>query len=458
MSKGQQLSEQQIEELVKMMQTVKGVAFSNNAVCDMNINVTEAEFNAVYNQLYPSYRNMSTSALFRRLRAACDDANAAASVVTNAKLAFKEAIVRKMIFEKLHYERKDKELAKKCGKLQLSEIRDRERKTVFEIRQQIRAIKDGRAFTASPSLPCPTTIHTPTYPHCSTGIVPPFFPTHTVPNIPTVCPSSQVHPFSPFTPLTTPSPFISSPSSFWKDPLWLKDPSSCYPFTHTWPYGVHTPLWLQQQLQQQQQQQQLQQQALINSPCGGYGVSPFGVGAGVSPYGVSPYGWGVSSCGVSPYGVNPYGCGVSPYGVNPYASMGMGMGMGGMGSMGMGHFGGQWGGQWGRQGHTIPTGLGYRQSSLSQDLDYSDLEDNEWEDNEDLLQHQGGAGVGAGTGADEYENDGFMVPDMSRGNKQDIKQQQEYKQMGMGGIGGMGGMGSFGNGQKKTTKKDTTQK
>jgi hypothetical protein len=57
----------------------------------------------------------------------------------------------------------------------------------------------------------------------------------------------------------------------------------------------------------------------------------------------------------------------------------------------------------------------YRQNypDLLHDYCSEDLDENEWEENEDYL-------------GDEYDNEGIMVPDISRfaGIKQDLKQQE----------------------------------
>jgi len=350
----------------------------------MNMNVTEAEFNAVSNQLYLTYRNLSTPQLWRRLRAACDDANSAACVVTNGKINFKEAVIRKMVFEKLYHERKDKEIGKKCGKLQIAEIKDRERKSLHEIRQQIKAIKEGRSFTpTSPYL----------YSNITTPGVSPAF-SYQVPFCPVSSYGGITHPhIGPLSPLSNIS-YVKDPYTGCRE-SWFKDPSAClrdpYSQIHTSPYGINTPLWIQQQQQQQ---------ALASC-----GVSPYGFGG----FGVSGYG-GYGTHGA--YGTIPH---------QPFGSFGL----------------------WGQSGYPniqsgvtatrpiLPSTLGYRQSDLH-DYYSEDLEDNEWEDNDDLLQHQG----------EDYENDGFMVPDITRilassVGKQELRQQQEFKM-----------------GQKKVTKKE----
>jgi hypothetical protein len=145
-SKNQGIGDQQTEELIKMMQTVKGIAFSNHPVCDMNMNVTEAEFNAISNQLCSIYRTHSTQSLGKKLKSACDEAANAAIGVTTGKQNFKEAVIKKMVFEKLYHERKDKEIGKRTGKAQIAEIRDRERRCLFEMKQQGKAMKEGKAF------------------------------------------------------------------------------------------------------------------------------------------------------------------------------------------------------------------------------------------------------------------------------------------------------------------------
>jgi len=148
-SKGQVVSEDKLDDLIKMMQTVRGIAFSNHLVCDMNMNVTEAEYNCVSNQLSGAFRTHSSASLKRRTRAACDDATSAAMLVTSGKQNFKEAVIKKMVFEKLFHERKDKEIGRRTGKLHIAEVRDRERRSLYETKQQVKAIREGKAFKLS---------------------------------------------------------------------------------------------------------------------------------------------------------------------------------------------------------------------------------------------------------------------------------------------------------------------
>jgi hypothetical protein len=417
-SKGQMLTDTQVEELIKMLQTTRGLAFSNNPVCDMNMYVSEAEYNAICNQLCGSYRCYSAPALLRRVKSACDDALSAALTVTTGKQNFKEAVMKKMVFEKLYHDRKDKELGKRTARVQIAEIRDRERRGLWEIKQQIKSLKDGRAFTPT-SLYCPTTspfLSQFQQPFgqssalstigCGVGTGMGLLHLLQSPLLPTIL--SQIYSCG-----ITPFPFMCGIQA---QVAWLQEIfkllGAC-PFEHPqFPYGVGIMAqlaWLNEQCKVFGPHFPLLILAKVKSIFTGMPFVQNQLQTGTPQYQICPITGQVipvvkQICPVT--GTVKQICPItgSVLNVTPSSTLGSMMGT-------------QYPHTFGQGIHPMRDSFRQNYPELLHDV-YADdyLDETEWDDNEDLFQHS----------CEDYENEGFMVPDITRfvGSKKDMKEQE----------------------------------